>query len=298
MSGLPVVRPAPRRRFRDGRTAFLFLLPALVPLTVFVLYPVVSLVFVSFHRWDILKDQLDWRGLANYQALFASEDFARTAGNTLYYVGVTVPLGIAVSLGLALLLHEGIRGRSLLRTLVFTPVVTSTVAAGIVFVWLLDERGAVNTFLATFGVKAVRFLQSETWAMPAVILMSIWKQAGYNMVLFLAGLQGIPQAYYEAAALDGAGTPWRAFRHVTWPLLKPTTFFVLVMSVIQAFRSFEPMYVMTRGGPVGSTTTLVYFVFDRAFRLGDMGQAAAASVLLVALVLALTAFQFRGREAP
>ena len=131
--------------------------------------------------------------------------------------------------------------------------------------------------------------------MPAVILMTLWKQAGYNMVLFLAGLQGIPETYYEAAALDGAGTGWRRFRHVTWPLLWPTTFFVLVVSVIHAFRAFEPMYVMTRGGPVGSTTTLVYYVFDRAFRFGDMGGAAAASVIMAGVVLALTWLQMRAR---
>jgi ABC-type sugar transport system permease subunit len=278
---------------RDTRTAYLFLLPALLPLAVFVLYPLLNLLVVSVHRSDILKNELTFLGLANYQALFAGDDLAKAVANTVYYVAATVPLGMAVSLGLALLLNTQIRGLSLLRTLVFTPVVTSAVAAGIVFVWLLDDRGPFSTLLALFGVKAQRWLQSETWAMPAVVLMSIWKQAGYNMVLFLAGLQGIPDTYYEAAALDGAGTPWRAFRHVTWPLLWPTTFFVLVMSVIQAFRAFEPMYVMTRGGPVGSTTTLVYFIFDRAFRYGDMGQAAAASVLLALVVLGITWLQFR-----
>jgi len=281
---------------RDTRTAYLFLLPALLPLAVFVLYPVVNLLWTSLHRSDILRNELTFLGLANYRALFAGEDFGRAAWNTLYYVAATVPLGMAVSLGLALLLNTEIRGLGLLRTMVFTPVVTSAVAAGIVFVWLLDERGPASALLALFGVKAQRWLQSEVWAMPAVVLMSVWKQAGYNMVLFLAGLQAIPETYYEAAALDGAGSPWRAFRHVTWPLLWPTTFFVLVMSVIQAFRAFEPMYVMTRGGPVGSTTTLVYFIFDRAFKYGDMGQAAAASVLLAVVVLGITWVQFRVRR--
>ena len=272
-------------RRNETRTAYLFLLPALVPLAVFVLYPVVNLFKVSLHRWNILKDQLTFVGLANYEALFAGGDFGRVLVNTLYYVAVTVPLGMALSLGLALLLNQKIRGLGVLRTMVFTPVVTSTVAAGIVFGWLLDNP----------AWTATRWLQSETWAMPAVILMTLWKQAGYNMVLFLAGLQGIPDMYYEAAALDGAGKGWRAFRHVTWPLLWPTTFFVLVISVIQAFRAFEPMYVMTRGGPVGSTSTLVYFIFEKAFKFGDMGQAAAASVLMTAVVLAITWLQFRVR---
>jgi multiple sugar transport system permease protein len=261
--------------------AYLFLLPAGALLGVFVVYPVLSLLVVSLHRWNILKDEMHFVGLANYQALFATPDFWRAGANTLYYVAGTVPVGMALSLGLALLLNQKLRGIGVLRTLVFTPVVTSSVAAGIVFVWLLAPG---------------HWLQSQAWAMPAVIFMTLWKQAGYNMVLFLAGLQGIPQMYYEAAALDGAGSPWRSFRHVTWPLLRPTTFFVLVISVIQAFRAFEPMYVMTRGGPVGSTTTLVYYVFDRAFRFGDMGQAAAASVLMAALVLAITGLQFRARR--
>jgi multiple sugar transport system permease protein len=272
-------------REKEAPTAYLFLLPALLPLAVFVLYPVVNLVWVSLHRWNILKDQMTWVGLANYHGLMAGGDFPKAALNTLYYVAVTVPLGTALSLGLALLLNQKIRGLGLLRTMVFTPVVTSTVAAGIVFVWLLDDP----------SWSRIRWLQTTTWAMPAVIVMTLWKQAGYNMVLFLAGLQAIPDMYYEAAALDDAGSGWRAFRHVTWPLLWPTTFFVLVMSVIQAFRAFEPMYVMARGGPVGSTTTVVYFIFDRAFKFGDMGQAAAASVVMAVVVLAVTWVQFRAR---
>ena len=268
-------------RRAGSAAAYLFLMPAAVLLTVFVLFPVVSLLVVSLHRWNILKDKMTFVGLANYEALVATPDFWRAGVNTLYYVGATVPLGMALSLALALLLNQKIRGIGILRTLVFTPVVTSSVAAGIVFVWLLAP---------------VHWLQNETLAMPAVIFMTLWKQAGYNMVLFLAGLQGIPEVYYEAATLDGAGSGWRSFRHVTWPLLRPTTFFVMVISVIQAFRAFEPMYVMTRGGPVGATTTLVYYVFDRAFRFGDMGQATAASVLMAVLVLAITGLQMRTRK--
>jgi len=268
-------------RRAGSAAAYLFLMPAAVLLAVFVLFPVVSLLVVSLHRWNILKDKMTFVGLANYEALVATPDFWRAGVNTLYYVGATVPLGMALSLALALLLNQKIRGIGILRTLVFTPVVTSSVAAGIVFVWLLAP---------------VHWLQNETLAMPAVIFMTLWKQAGYNMVLFLAGLQGIPEVYYEAATLDGAGSGWRSFRHVTWPLLRPTTFFVMVISVIQAFRAFEPMYVMTRGGPVGATTTLVYYVFDRAFRFGDMGQATAASVLMAVLVLAITGLQMRTRK--
>ncbi len=169
-------------------------------------------------------------------------------------------------------------------------------AAGVIFVWLMDfDQGMINWLLQSVGFAPINWLQSERWAMPAVVLMTIWKQAGYNMVLFLAGLQGIPDTYYEAAAIDGIKPGWQTFRHITWPMLWSTTFFVLVISVIFAFRSFEQMYVMTRGGPVGATTTLVYYVFDKAFKFGQMGQAAAISVLMMLIVLGITWLQFRAQ---
>jgi multiple sugar transport system permease protein len=282
------------RAARDTRTAYLFLFPACLLLGVFVLWPLLQLVWVSAHQWNILKDQMTFVGAGNYRAILSEGDFWKALVNTFYYVAVTVPVGMAISLGLALLLNERIKGVGFFRTAVFTPFVTSTVAAGVIFVWLLDyEYGPVNAALDAVGVGRVNFLQSDRWAMAAVILMTLWKQAGYNMVLFLAGLQGIPQMYYEAAQIDGARRGWQTFRHVTWPLLWPTTFFVLVISVIFAFRAFEPMYVMTRGGPVGSTTTLVYYIFDKAFKFGNMGQAAAVSALMVVIVLLITWVQFK-----
>jgi multiple sugar transport system permease protein len=236
-------------------------------------------------------------GLENYRAILKEDGFRQAFWNTLLYVAVTVPLGMAISLGLALLLDEKVKGVGFFRTAVFTPFVTSTAAAGVIFIWLLDaDRGLVNAALGGFGIGRINFLQSERWAMPAVILMTLWKQAGYNMILFFAGLQGIPEMYYEAASIDGAKRGWQTFRHITWPLLWPTTFFVLVISIIFAFRSFEQMFVMTRGGPVGSTTTLVYYIFDKAFKFGNMGQAAAVSMLMVAVVLLITYLQFRGQS--
>jgi multiple sugar transport system permease protein len=286
------------RRQRDTWTAYLFVLPAALLLSVFVIYPIVDLVVVSLHEWNILEDRMTYVAEANYRAVLADENFRQAFVNTLVFVAGTVPTGMVISLGLALLLDSRIRGIRILRTAIFTPFVTSTVAAGVVFVWLFDsDQGSVNAILRVVGIKGPNWLQSETWAMTVVIVMTLWKQAGYTMVLFLAGLQAIPESTYEAATIDGARPGWQTFRHITWPQLWPTTFFVLVVSVIFAFRAFEPMYVMTRGGPVGSTTTLVYYVFDRAFRFGDMGQAAAVSTLLLALVMALTWLQFRfGRE--
>jgi multiple sugar transport system permease protein len=262
-----------------------------------VLYPLLQLIWVSLNEWNILKDQMTFVGLKNYQAILKEEGFRQALVNTLVYVGVTVPLGMAVSLGLALLLNDKIKGVGFFRTAVFTPFVTSTVAAGLIFIWLMDyDRGLVNAALQAVGIGRINFLQSERWAMLAVILMTVWKQAGYNMILFLAGLQGIPEMYYEAASIDGARRGWQTFRHITWPLLWPTTFFVLVISIIFAFRSFEQMFVMTRGGPVGATTTLVYYIFDKAFKFGHMGQAAAVSTLMVVIVLLITWVQFRGQK--
>jgi multiple sugar transport system permease protein len=282
---------------RDTYTAYLFLLPACLLLGVFVLYPLLQLIFVSLNDWNILKDQMTWVGLENYRAILKEESFRQALVNTFYFVAVTVPLGMAISLALALLLNDKLKGVGLFRTAVFTPFVTSTVAAGVIFIWLMDyDRGLVNAALEAIGAGRINFLQSERWAMPAVIVMTIWKQAGYNMILFLAGLQGIPEMYYEAAAIDGAKRGWQTFRHITWPLLWPTTFFVLVISIIFAFRSFEQMFVMTRGGPVSSTTTLVYYIFDKAFKFGNMGQAAAVSTLMVVIVLLITWAQFRGQK--
>ena len=283
---------------KDNLNAWLFLLPACLLLGVFVLYPLLQLLWVSLNEWNILKDQMTFVGLQNYREIWREESFWQALRNTIFYVAVTVPLGLALSLGLALLLNDKLKGVGFLRTAVFTPFVTSTVAAGVVFIWLLDaERGLVNAVLASLGFDRINFLQSERWAMWAVIVMTLWKQAGYNMILFLAGLQGIPAMYYEAASLDGAKRGWQTFRHITWPLLWPTTFFVLVISIIFAFRSFEQMFVMTRGGPVGSTTTLVYYIFDKAFKYGNMGHAAAVSTLMVAIVVLITWLQFRGQQS-
>ena len=281
-------------RPRDARTAYLFLLPALLLLGAFVLYPLVQLLWMSVHDWNILRGEARFVGAANYRAILKDEAFWQALVNTLVYVGATVPLGVVLSLALALLLNGKLRGVGLLRTAIFTPVVTSTVAAGVIFVWLMDyDQGLLNAALGGFGIAPVNWLQSERWAMPAVVLMTLWKQAGYNMVLFLAGLQAIPEDVYEAAAVDGAREGWPVFRHITLPLLAPMTFFVTIISVIYAFRAFEQMYAMTRGGPVGSTTTLVYYIFDKAFKFGNMGQAAVVAALMVLIVLGITALQFR-----
>lgn len=279
---------------RDSQTAYLFLLPALALLGLFVVYPMLHLLWMSLHKWNILRGEARFVGAENYQAIFADASFWQALWNTLLFVALTVPTGVVISLGLALLLNKPLRGLGVFRTMIFTPVVTSTVAAGIVFVWLMDyDAGLFNRSLSLIGIAPINWLQSERWALPSIVLMTLWKQAGYNMVLLLAGLQAIPNDVYEASSVDGARGGWETFRFITLPLLAPTTFFVTVISTIYAFRAFEQMYAMTRGGPVGSTTTLVYYIFDRAFKFGDMGGAAVVACVLAVIVLLLTFAQFR-----
>lgn len=226
--------------------------------------------------------------------MLQDKELGQTLLNTFIFTIGSVPTSIGLALLLAVLLDQEIKGRGIFRTIFFTPVITSFVAAGLVFVWMLNtDDGFVNHVLAWFGINPINWLQSSPWAMISVILMTIWKNAGYFMVIFLAGLQSIPHMYYEAASLEGAGSGWKGFRYITWPLLKPTTLFVTVICLIFTFRTFEQVFVMTKGGPLGTTKVLVYYIYEQAFKLFHMGYAAALSMILLVLVLILTLVQFK-----
>jgi multiple sugar transport system permease protein len=290
---------APRRvgslraqRRREVIEAYLYLLPTCVGLILFSLGAIVVSVGISFTDWNILQPP-HWVGLSNYVRLFSTPLNWQVFGNTLYYMGVIVPVGTALALGLALALNWGLRGIVLLRSLYFLPVISSTVAVSLVWGWLYNQQfGLINYLLSLVGITGPAWLADTRTAMPAVIIMSIWKGLGYNMVIFLAGLQGIPQELYEAAAIDGAGA-WARFRYVTLPLVSPTTFFVVVLSTIAAFQVFDQTYVMTGGGPAYSTTTLALFIYQNAFQWFHMGYAAALSYVLFAAVAVVTLVQFR-----
>jgi multiple sugar transport system permease protein len=290
---------APRRvgslraqRRREMIEAYLYLLPTFVGLILFSLGAIVVSVGISFTDWNILQPP-HWVGLSNYVRLFSTPLNWQVFGNTLYYMGVIVPVGTALALGLALALNWGLRGIVLLRSLYFLPVISSTVAVSLVWGWLYNQQfGLINYLLSLVGITGPAWLADTRTAMPAVIIMSIWKGLGYNMVIFLAGLQGIPQELYEAAAIDGAGA-WARFRYVTLPLVSPTTFFVVVLSTIAAFQVFDQTYVMTGGGPAYSTTTLALFIYQNAFQWFHMGYAAALSYVLFAAVAVVTLVQFR-----
>jgi multiple sugar transport system permease protein len=281
-----------RRQRQEAALAYLFLLPTLIGLLFLTLGPVVAGFLVSFTNWNILLPP-QWVGLTNYEALATLDLPRKVLGNTLYYTLINVPLNMAVALGAALMLNQRLRGVSFYRAVYFLPVVSSTVAASLIWTWLYSPNfGPINYLLSLLGIQGPPWLGSTTWAMPAVIIMSVWKGFGTNMLIFLAGLQGMPQEVQEAAMIDGANR-WQRFWRVTWPLLTPTTFFVLVISCIASFQVFEQVFVMTDGGPAYATTVLGLFIYLNAFRYNNMGYAAAAAYLLFALTLIVTLVQFR-----
>lgn len=295
----PVARPAtrrPRRRgWRYGLVVAAFLAPSAIPLLAFVLYPMVQAVWISLHDWNLIAP-MTWVGLDNYADLLADPDTRAVFGHTLYYVGGTLPLVLVGGLALALALNRRLKGRALLRGVYFLPVVTSWIVVALVWRWLLNPSvGVVNYLLGLVGVDGPGWWTDPHWAMPSIILASAWKDLGFVMVILLAGLQAIPEDVQEAATLDGAG-PWRRLFSVTLPLLSPSVFFVVVISLINGFQVFDQVYAMTGGGPAGASQVVVQQVYDLTFRYGRAGDAAALSGLLFLVVLAVTVVQIRGQR--
>ena len=295
-----VTTPA-RGRFRDflgsnrGREAieaYILILPTIIGLIVFTASPVLASLYYSFTRWNLLSTP-KWQAFDNYIELITEDPlFWITIKNTAYYVLGTVPTGTVLALFLAIALNQKIRFVAVFRTIYFLPVVSSVVAISVLWLWLYQsDFGLINELLRFMGFRGVRWLSSVTWAMPAIMIMSIWHGLGYNIVIFIAGLQGIPQDYYEAATVDGANS-WHKFVNITIPLLSPVTFFVLTLSVINSFQVFAQAYVMTRGGPVNATKTIVYYLFQQGFENFHMGYASALAYVLFVIIVSLTLFQF------
>ncbi|MBD2021165.1 sugar ABC transporter permease [Leptolyngbya sp. FACHB-36] len=276
----------------DLVAAWFFLAPALVLLGLFVLYPIGYLFYLSFTTGSFTRAGTQWIGLRNYWRLLLSPDFWQVLGNTVYFTVATVIPSLVIPLGLAVLLNRSLALRGVLRSAYFLPSITSLVAVGLGFRWLFQTDGPVNAGLMALGLAPIPWLSSPIWAMLVLILLSIWKQLGFNLVVFLAGLQTIPQSRYEAAELDGAG-PWRQFRYITLPGLRSTIVFAAVTTAIFTLRSFEQVYVITGGGPLNSTNLLVYYIYDQAFAQFDFGYAAAAATLLLGITLVLVSVQLR-----
>lgn len=275
------------------RSAWLFLAPALVVLGVFFLLPVLGALALSLTDYDLyaLADLRNLRfvGLGNYWELLHRPLFWSALGHTLYFVVVGVPLSMGASLGAALLLNSTLaRCRALFRTALFAPVVTTVVAVAVIWRYLFNTRyGMANYVLGLAGIHPIDWLGDPHWAMPTIIAFAVWKNYGYNMIIFLAGLQAIPPELYEAARIDGA-SPWRQFRHITLPMLRPTMLMVGILTVSGYFQLFAEPYVMTEGGPLQSTVSVLYLMYDEGFKWWNLGSASAVAFLLFLIMFAVT----------
>ena len=283
-------------RRNETIAGYLFLLPNFLGFLVFSLFPILASFALTLTDWNLIGER-KFVGLDNFRRLLSDELFWKTARNTFYYTVAAVPAGVFIEFWLALLLNRQMRGVVFFRTIFFLPHVTLTVAIALVWAWIYHpELGLLNFGLSLVGIDGPRWLQSTAWAMPAVVIMSNWKGIGYAMLVFLAGLQAIPQDLVEAATVDGASW-FQRLRHIVVPLLAPTTFFILVTSFIGAMQAFDQFYVMTQGGPAYSTTTLVMYVFQNGFQWFRMGYAATVAVALFACIFAVTALQWRFGQA-
>ena len=295
--GAPV--PQHRRgvfwRMRRNWSAYAFLS---VPLLLFMVFTVFALVFafyLTFHEWNIIEPEKPFVGLRNYQDMIADESFRRSIVNTFYFTAVSVPVTMAIGLLIALLLNLPLRARGLLRTLYFLPVVTPFVVVAIIWKWLYNgDFGLFNYYLLKTHLiqQPLLWLSDQNLAMPAVILMSIWSGVGFSMVIYLAALQAIPEELYEAARVDGASAVSRLL-YITVPLLRPTTVFLLVIGIIGSFQVFTQIFIMTQGGPVERTTTMVYFIYEAAFKFYEFGYASTLAFGLLAILLVFTIIQLQ-----
>ena len=284
-----------KKKYKKGDflSAMLFLSPTLVIFTAFILFPVFFSFYLSFHSWNMFSGDTTFVGLENYSRMFQDAEFWQVLGNTAVYTFGTIPINMALSLWVAYLLNKKLKGKKFLRTAFFAPVIISPVAAAVIWRWMYDPNfGLVNYLISFLGIGSINWLNEPTAAMFALIIMGVWKTFGINMILFSAGLQGIPDNYYEAAELDGAGK-WAKFYHITIPMLAPTTFFIMIMSMISSFQVFDIVYVLTSGGPMGSTKVLVFYVYEYAFKFFEMGYASAISYFLFAVLFILTMLQVK-----
>jgi multiple sugar transport system permease protein len=275
----------------DGRWALHFLAPTLIGLIFLSAGPIIATLGISLTKWDLLTAP-QFTGLDNYTQLLSDDRFMKALRNTFFYTIVSVPLGLVIALGLAMALNTKVRGIAFIRTAYFLPVVTSTIAIALVWQWIYAApSGLLNEILGVFGIPTQKWLSDPTLAMPSIIAMSIWQGLGVSVIIFLAGLQGIPSDLLDAASVDGAGA-WARFRNVTLPLLTPSIFFTGVLSLIAGFQVFDQVFVLAKPRPTEATITIVYFIYENGFKFFKMGYASAASWILFLIVALFTAIYF------
>lgn len=282
--------PAMRRpgwTYQQRYAAYLFVLPSLLFLLAFVVYPIFGALYFSFTKYTLLEAPI-WIGAQHYVDLVDDKRFVKAVGNTFMFALMTVPIGTALSLLLALAVNRSLRGVVFFRAAYYMPVVTSFVAVSFIWLWIFEPQfGVLNGIFEAVGLPRLFWLRDPSTALLSIAILSVWKNVGYNMVIYLAGLQGIPEHLYEAALVDGAG-PWQRFRRITLPLLSPTTFFVFVVYFIGALQMFVQAWILTQGGPLESTLTVVYLIYLNGFEYLKMGYAAAMSMVLFAIIAVVT----------
>lgn len=285
-------------RQKEAGIGWLFVSPALIGFSIFTFGAILYSLYLSFTDYNLLSKP-QWVGLKNYIRAFTEDDyFYQYFGNTLYFVIALVPIVLVFSLALALLINKKAgKMTQFYRAALFLPSITSTVAVSMVWMWIFNpDMGILNNFLYAIGLNnPPMWLADPQWSKPALVIMRVWQMGGYYMLMFLAGLQTIPETLYEAADMDGA-TPWQKLTRITIPMLSNTTFVVAIMLVIEAFNMFESIFVMTQGGPVGSTSTIMYYIYEQGFTNYNMGYASALAWVFFALVLVVTIIQYRFRN--
>jgi len=277
---------------QEALTAWLFILPALIGLAVFIYGALVYSLYISFTKWDLLTPA-KWIGFGNYLNIFKDETLLQCFYNTLYFVVFIVPLGIITAMAMAMILNNKVKYLTFFRAAYYMPSITSTIAIGMVWLWIFNpDQGVLNSLLVILGIgDPPRWLESTVWARPALSIMRLWQVSGYYMIFYLAGLQNIPISLYEAADIDGASS-WQKTRYITIPLLSNTTFFVSIMLIIEVFNLFEAIYIMTEGRPGGTTNTILYYIYTEAFRSYRMGWSSAVAWVLFIILFMFTLILF------
>lgn len=282
-----------KRKFRDTLTGWGVILPALSTQIIFIYLPLGWAIFNSFFKWNMIRP-MKFIGFANYEKMFTSSEFWDSLWTTFIYVLGTVPASIFIGLGLALIMNmEWLKLKGFFRTGFYIPVITAMAAAAVIWGWIFEPSyGLLNWFLSLFGLEKIGWLSDPNYSLPSLMIVGVWKRVGYNMVLFLAGLQVIPKSLYEAADIDGASS-FTKFRNITWPLLSPTTLFVVILQFIASFRVFVSVSVLTKGGPLDSTRVITYYLYEQAFGNMKFGYSSAVAVFMFALMLVFTILQFK-----
>lgn len=272
-----------------------FLLPSLILICTFIIYPIGWSIYISLCDWPSFGTP-SYIGIRNYIVLTGDIRWWRSLLHSIYFM-LNIPISLILAMLIAIIMNQKLRGITIFRTFMYLPVISPSIAAALVWALIYNtDFGILNYFLSFLGIKGPKWLASTKWAMPAVIIYSIWKGLGYNMVIYLAGLQGIPESLYEAAKIDGA-TSWTLFRYITLPMLSPTTFFLIVMGIIGGFRVFDVVYVMTKGGPGDATVTPLYYLYQQAFQWFRMGYASSIAWLLFIFIFSATLVQWYIRKS-